>query len=233
MSNPWFRMYAEFSSDLVVQSLAFDDQRHYIVILCLKCQGVLDRKLLPENRERIILRGLGLDEKTASKVKRRLMEVEFISGDWQPLAWDKRQFKTDNTNVERKRKSRKSLKNMESSHSHVTNRYVSVSVSNLLSLYKNVSPEIWEEFEQHRKEVKKLLTELSAKKNMQILNSLTIQQQQISVDATIANRWTGLFPPKEIQKKTKGKIGRAINAIEQHTSKTIGNSIERIDSDAH
>ena len=124
MSNPWFRMYSEFANDPIVQSLAFEDQRHYIIILCLKCQGVLDRKLLPASRERIILRGLGLDEASAREVKRRLIEVEFITEDWQPVAWDKRQFKSDNS-TERSRKSRI---NNGSNTVAATNRYVSVSV---------------------------------------------------------------------------------------------------------
>lgn len=125
MSNPWFRMYSEFANDPIVQSLAFDDQRHYVMILCMKCQGVLDRKLPPLNRERIILRGIGLDEVTANEVKRRLMDVGFIYNNWQPVSWDKRQFKSDSS-TERSRKLRK---NKESKTVAGTNRYASVSVS--------------------------------------------------------------------------------------------------------
>jgi len=125
MANPWFRMYSEFASDPVAQSLSFDDQRHYLIILCLKCQGVLDRKLLPLNRTRIILRGLGLDDLVANEVRRRLMEVGFITDDWQPIAWNKRQFISDNS-TERSRKSRN---NKTSCNDDGTNPYVSVSES--------------------------------------------------------------------------------------------------------
>jgi len=211
MSNPWFRMYSEFANDPIVQSLAFEDQRHYIIILCLKCQGVLDRKLLPASRERIILRGLGLDEASAREVKRRLIEVEFITEDWQPVAWDKRQFKSDNS-AERSRKSRI---NKGSNTVAATNRYVSVSVYELLNNYINVSTEIWLEFEQHRKEIKKPLTELSTKKNLEILNKLSPEEQREAVNTTISNRWTGIFPPKLTQKKTSGKMGRAKDVIEK------------------
>lgn len=92
MSLPWFRMYSEWASDPVVQSLSFDDQRHHAVLLCLKCNGTLDRDIATAQRERIILRGLGLDAVTAGEVKRRLLEVGLINKSWQPNGWDKRQF---------------------------------------------------------------------------------------------------------------------------------------------
>jgi hypothetical protein len=89
-------MYAEFATDPVVQSLAFDDQRHYVVLLCLKCSGVLDRDIDKKSRDRIICRGLGLDPSAASETKRRLMDVGLINKDWQPKNWDKRQFSDRN-----------------------------------------------------------------------------------------------------------------------------------------
>lgn len=92
MSLPWFRMYAEWASDPVVQSLAFEDQRHHAVILCLKCNGTLDRDIADDQRERIIVRGLGLDTLSALEAKRRLLEVGLIDEDWQPRGWDKRQL---------------------------------------------------------------------------------------------------------------------------------------------
>lgn len=95
MAMPWFRMYAEWASDPVVQSLAFEDQRHHAVLLCLKCNGTLDRAISPEQRERIIVRGLGLDSLTAAEAKRRLIEVGLIDDSWQPNGWDKRQYASD------------------------------------------------------------------------------------------------------------------------------------------
>lgn len=106
MHNPWFRLYAEFATDPVVQSLAFEDQRHFVVVMCMKCSGILDRKMTKDNRERIIARGLGLDRASADEVKRRLMEVDFINKNWQPKAWEKRQFISDNV-TQRTRKYRK------------------------------------------------------------------------------------------------------------------------------
>lgn len=107
MSLPWFRMYSEFSGDPVIQSLAFEDQRHFVILLCLKCNGTLDRDIQDHNRERIILRGLGLDQIAASEAKRRLMEVGIIDSSWQPSGWGKRQFVSD-VSTDRVRKYRNS-----------------------------------------------------------------------------------------------------------------------------
>jgi len=109
MSNPWFRMYKEFALDPLIQSLAFEDQRHYVMLLCLKCDGLLDRQITQASKERIVLRSLGLDPITANEAKRRLLEVNLIDKNWQPLAWNKRQFISDHS-TERVRKSRNNKK---------------------------------------------------------------------------------------------------------------------------
>jgi 5-methylcytosine-specific restriction endonuclease McrA len=94
--QPWFRLWAEFRSDPKVQMLSFDDQRHYVCILCMKCEGILDGgELSGEFRNRLICKGLGLDPPTAAEVKRRLLEVGLIADDWQPAKWEERQFSGD------------------------------------------------------------------------------------------------------------------------------------------
>ena len=97
MSMQWFRFYSEFSGNPTIQSLAFEDQRHFVILLCLKCDGTLDRPIDAKVRERIICRGLGLDPLTASEAKRRLIEVGLIGKDWQPNGWDTRQYVSDNS----------------------------------------------------------------------------------------------------------------------------------------
>lgn len=121
-SLPWFRLYHEFAADPCIQSLAFEDQRHYLIVLCLKCAGTIDKTLDPKVRERIILSGLGLDPVKANEVKRRLAEVGLISDDWQPRGWDKRQFKSDfdSTANDRQRRHRANLNNV-TDVSRVTN----------------------------------------------------------------------------------------------------------------
>jgi len=60
----------------------------------------------------------------------------------------------------------------------------------------NVDPLVWSEFVSHRKSIRKPLSALSAQKNINILAKLSPAQQREAVDATIANNWTGIFPPK-------------------------------------
>ena len=103
-AQPWFRMYSEFASDPKVQMLAFEDQRHFIVLLCLKCNGTLDASIPSADfRERMIARGLGLSPESAAEAKRRLLEVGLIDADWSPIKWDDRQFRSDSS-AERTRK---------------------------------------------------------------------------------------------------------------------------------
>lgn len=96
MTLPWLRLYTEFASDPKIQILAFEDQRHYVMLLCLKGNGTLDADTPSESyRERLIAKALGLDPTSAAEAKRRLMEGGLIEPDWQPLRWESRQFQSD------------------------------------------------------------------------------------------------------------------------------------------
>jgi hypothetical protein len=113
MSQLWFRMYAEAVDDEKLRLLAFEDRWHFVAILCLKALGTLDSPA-PFPERRIALK-LGLQPAQLDEVKRRLLEVQLIGEDWQPIAWDRRQFKTDHNAAERKQKERS-----QRSHKHVT-----------------------------------------------------------------------------------------------------------------
>ena len=206
MSNSWFRFYHEFATDPVSQLLSHAEQRHYIIILCLKCNGVLDRKLSPKNRESIIKKALNISDAEFIETKNKLIEVDYIDDTWQPVKWDKRQYKSDNS-TERSRKSRI---NKESKDVARTNPYVSA----YDSVNSNINKEALEEFKQHRRDIKKPLSEMAIKKNIKVLEGCSHEEQQRIVDTTIANRWSGLFPLKD-KKQSTGKIGRAIDAFRE------------------
>jgi hypothetical protein len=53
----------------------------------------------------------------------------------------------------------------------------------------------WNEFVQHRKEIKKPLSDLAVKKLLALLSQFKTRQREI-IDLSIRNRWTGLFAPK-------------------------------------
>lgn len=111
--GPWFKFHHEFATDPVVQLLSFEDQRHFVVLLCLKASGALDRQYGNAGmRERVILSALRIDSVTLVDVKNRLMEIAVIDADWQPTAWEKRQESKDKTAAERMRRKREAERNV-------------------------------------------------------------------------------------------------------------------------
>jgi len=58
-----------------------------------------------------------------------------------------------------------------------------------------INQKAWDEFEQHRRDIKKPLTDLARKKNLAIMEKHQDKQAMI-INLTIANRWAGLFEPK-------------------------------------
>jgi len=62
----------------------------------------------------------------------------------------------------------------------------------LLPAFVNVVA--WDEFEQHRKEIKKPLSDLARNKAANSLCDLSQEQQQKVIDYSIQGRYTGLFP---------------------------------------
>ncbi len=95
-SLPWFRAYTEMVDDEKLRLLAFEDRWHFVALLCLKGQGVLDEtgSLL----FRKVAVKLGLDVRSVEEVARRLSEVGLIDEKTlQPIAWEARQFRSDSS----------------------------------------------------------------------------------------------------------------------------------------
>ena len=109
---PWFRMYVDFLNDPKLIALAFEDQRHFIGLLALKSDGVLDEDVPSELLDRIVAQRLWIDHAVIREVKKRLITARLIDQDWQPLAWEKRQFDSDAdpTNAARQRRYRERKK---------------------------------------------------------------------------------------------------------------------------
>jgi len=98
VSDPikWFRMYAEAVDDEKLRLLAFEDRWHFVALLCCKAQGLLDGAGSLVRRKVAVK--LGLDSRELEEVARRLSEVGLIDAQTlQPAAWDKRQFKSDDS----------------------------------------------------------------------------------------------------------------------------------------
>jgi hypothetical protein len=105
-------MYARFVTDPVVEELSFEDQRHYVFLLCLKCDGLLDKEFPdPAMRERAIARRLGLQGEAFQFAHDRLIASGLIDADWHPKSWDDLQFKSDSSR-DRQRKWRERHRNV-------------------------------------------------------------------------------------------------------------------------
>lgn len=90
----WFRMHADAVDDDKLKLLAFEDRWHFVAIMCLKAQGVLDDS---QHLDRRVAAKLGLTQRDADEVRNRLMDIDLVDDNWQPINWDKRQYVSDNS----------------------------------------------------------------------------------------------------------------------------------------
>jgi len=70
-------------------------------------------------------------------------------------------------------------------------------------LPETIDPDVWAEFEQHRKEIRKPLSDLARAKASNQLSGLSPKDQQQVVDYTITGRYTGLFVDR-LQRQQSG-----------------------------
>jgi hypothetical protein len=110
---PWFRAYTRMVDDDKLKLLAFEDRWHFVALLCLKGEGLLDKGDAPSLLMRKVAVKLGLDVRSLEEVARRLAEVGLIDQTTlQPTKWDGLQMRSDSdqTAKERKRRSRANQK---------------------------------------------------------------------------------------------------------------------------
>ncbi|MFG5779892.1 hypothetical protein ACFIQF_22760 [Comamonas sp. J-3] len=87
----------DFLNDPKLIALAFEDQRHFIGVLALKSDGALDGGTDPDLLDRIVAQRLWIDHAIIRDVKKRLVAAGLIDTSWQPVAWERRQFKSDSS----------------------------------------------------------------------------------------------------------------------------------------
>ena len=100
----WFRLYAEFATDPKVQMLSEQDQRRYVMLLCLRCSNG-DVTL----HETEIAFQLRITPEEWATTKGVLVERNLISHDNKPTAWESRQYVSDSS-AARVRKHREAIK---------------------------------------------------------------------------------------------------------------------------
>ena len=78
-----------------------------------------------------------------------------------------------------------------------------------------VNVQAWKEFEQHRKEINKPLSDMARTKAANSLKDFNHDEQQTAIDTSIQNRWSGLFPKSkgvnDEENKRTGNNGKQSN----------------------
>ena len=112
MTLPWLRLYAEAVDDEKLRLLAFEDRWHFIALLCLKQQGILDTTSDPAIYRRKMAVKMDVQPTALDEILRRLSEIGLIDVDDGLVtirAWEQRQFLSDSSSdrVRRHRNSKK------------------------------------------------------------------------------------------------------------------------------
>ncbi len=110
-----------------------------------------------------------------------------------------------------------------SNHKPTTKNQEPINTEKIMWLDKQA----WLDFEQHRKEIKKPLTDLSRKKNLSVLEANQQHQREI-INSTIANRWSGLFKPKGNISETNNQRERKLS-VSERAAKSERDFIERLE----
>jgi hypothetical protein len=105
---PWFRVYHRMVDDERLRLLAFEDRWHFVALLCLKAEGMIDGEKNDLWERRLAVK-MGLQTRELEELQRRLMGVGLIDADWQPCKWDELQQRSDSS-AERVRKYREKRK---------------------------------------------------------------------------------------------------------------------------
>jgi hypothetical protein len=100
MSNPWFRLYSEFSTDPKVQSMPEEMQRRLVMAFCLRCSN--DHVTLQDCDVAFHWR---ISNDQLKTTKALFIEKGVINDAWDVLNWNKRQFISDSS-AERVRRHR-------------------------------------------------------------------------------------------------------------------------------
>jgi len=124
---PWFRVYHRMVDDERLRLLAFEDRWHFVAVLCLKADGLIDDQRGDLWERRLALK-LGLQTRELEELQRRLMGVGLIDAYWQPVKWDELQQRSDSS-TERTRKYRERQKEQQEQGCDDVKRHGDVTVT--------------------------------------------------------------------------------------------------------
>lgn len=72
--------------------MSFEDQRHYIMILCCMGQELIVSHETSRHTSKVLREVLGLSTAELRSLKKTLVRMELIDDQWLPTGWQKRQF---------------------------------------------------------------------------------------------------------------------------------------------
>jgi hypothetical protein len=188
-------MYSDFIHDEMIEMLAFEDQRHFVFLLCMKNAGSLDKDYpVAGMLDAVVSKRLGIFGEALVSAKRRLVETGLIDANWQPTGWDKRQFVSDAnpTNAERQKRYREAHKSTVTD-SNVT-RNVTVTLTDTdtdtdtdkkntktraIAPPDGVTDSVWQDFKAIRKTKKAAITQTA-------INKIRAQAAKAGVSLQIA-----------------------------------------------
>jgi len=90
MSNPWFRMYADFLSNPKVQILTEALRYRYVALLCLQCNGDYENR--PDDEIALSLR-VTVDEWISTRAE--FVKRELLTPDFKIRGWEIKQYISD------------------------------------------------------------------------------------------------------------------------------------------
>jgi len=203
----WFRMYAEAIDDGKLRILAYEDRWHFVALLCLKAQGILDEKNKELRHQQICIK-FGMDSVELEKTMKRLVTVGLVSESWQPLNWNKRQFVSDSS-TPRVRAFRKRSRNVPETDQNRTEQIQNRTdtekkkgASAPLVFPNGFAMREWEEWIAHRKTRRWPCDHRTLQKQIDTLNGHGHAEQSEMINRSINAGWQGIFPPRGAPRET-------------------------------
>jgi hypothetical protein len=161
---PWFRLYSRIIDDDKLRLLAFEDRWHFVALLALKCDGLLDEPDSDMRTRRIAVK-LGVQVRELDEIGRRLSEVGLVDFGLNPVNWDTLQYKsdksTDRVKAYRERQKKQQCNGVKR-YSNVsetaqdtdtdteTETDITPKAPKGVSKPDDVSDEVWRDFKRHR-----------------------------------------------------------------------------------
>jgi hypothetical protein len=196
--NPWFRMYSEIADDPKVQMMPEAMQRRLVMLMCLKCKGRLGKLSDME-----IAFELRIPFPEASETKVLFLTQGFIDEKWDLVNWNKRQFisdsSTDRTRRYRERHETSRERHCDGAEQNRTEqkqkKHTPKAALSSFAIPPSIEEKTWADFEEHRKKLRKPMTDRARNGVVSDLGKLGGDPNAILAQS-ITRGWAGVFELK-------------------------------------